>query len=315
MCEAAPTRLALARAARSQRAIVAAAARLFRTSKLGMSMRSPILPCLAGAATAMLLAACTPSPAPPAAADAASTAADAAADAAGLPADHATSRRYKISINLPTLAADEKPLADALRASADDAKRDFMQALPDPQQLPEFADRQLQLFLDFKVAASTPAFTSVAESGGSDTGGAHPMPVLGSFVFDRRAGRLVTLDDLFSDPDGARKALARVAHAVLLERFLADAPKPGEGTPQALEEWKSNMRQMLDEGSKPTAANYARFTVRAGAYGSAASPGLTLIFAPYQVAPYVYGAQTVDVPADVFAKFLKPACQGDFAAR
>ena len=67
-------------------------------------------------------------------------------------------------------------------------------------------------------------------------------------MFDRRAGRLVTLDDLFSDPDGARKALARVAHAVLLERFLADAPKPGEGTPQALEEWKSNMLQMLDEG-------------------------------------------------------------------
>jgi hypothetical protein len=29
----------------------------------------------------------------------------------------------------------------------------------------------------------------------------------------------------------------------------------------------------------------------------------------------VYGTQTVDVPADVFAKFLKPAYQGDFAAR
>ena len=278
-------------------------------------MRSPILPCLAGAVTALLLAACTPSPAPPAAADAASTAADAPADAAGLPADQATSRRYKISINLPTLQADEKPLADALRASADNAKREFMQALPDPEQLPEFVDRQLQLFLDFKVAARTPAFTSVVESGGSDTGGAHPMPVQGAFVFDRKAGRLVTLDDLFSDPEGARKALAYVAREALLERFMADAPEPGEGTPQALQEWKANMLQMLDEGSKPTAANYALFSVRAGAYDNAASPGLTLIFAPYQVAPYVYGTQTVDVPTDVFAKFLKPAYQGDFAAR
>ncbi|HMN77357.1 MAG TPA: RsiV family protein [Burkholderiaceae bacterium] len=280
---------------------------------------------LAGAATASMLVACEPAPAP-SAADASTPAgaapaagastpaiAIAAAAASGLPADHASSRRYKIAIDLPALSAQQQPLADALRATADDAKREFMQGLPDPQQLPEFADRQLQLALDFKLAASTPAFVSVVESGAMDTGGAHPIPVAASFVFDRRAGRLVTLDGLFADPDAARKALARFAHDALLERFMADAPKPGEGTAQALQEWKSNMLQMLDEGSKPTPDNYALFTVRAGASGGAASPGLTLIFTPYQVAPYVYGTQTVDVPARVFAGFLKPAYEGDFA--
>jgi len=278
---------------------------------------------LAGVATASMLVACEPAPAPSATgastpagaapAAGASTPAIAAAAASGLPADHASSRRYKIAIDLPALPAQQQPLADALRATADDAKREFMQALPDPQQLPQFADRQLQLALDFKVAASTPAFVSVVESGAMDTGGAHPIPVAASFVLDRRAGRLVTLDDLFGKPDAARKALAQFARDALLERFMADAPKPGEGTPQALEEWKSNMLQMLDEGSRPTADNYAQFTVRAGADGSAASPGLTLIFTPYQVAPYVYGTQTVDVPARVFAGFLKPAYEGDFA--
>jgi len=55
--------------------------------------------------------------------------------------------------------------------------------------------------------------------------------------------------------------------------------------------------------------------VQAGASQAAPSPGLTLIFPPYQVAAYVYGTQTVDAPAAIFAKFLKPAYQGDFAAQ
>lgn len=264
-------------------------------------MRTSILLRLVVAAA--LLVACTAAPV------------IAAADASGLPADHASARHYRIAIELPTLPAQQQPLADALRAAADGVKREFMQALPVPRQLPEFADRQLLLTLSFKVAAQTPAFVSVVESGASDTGGAHPLPVQGGFVFDRRAGRLVRLDDLFSDPVAARKALSNFAHEVLLARFMAGAPKPGEGTPQAIEEWTSNMRRMLDDGSRPTADNYALFTVRAGANGSAASPGLTLIFAPYQVAPYVYGTQSVDVPSSVFARFLKPAYAGDFAAR
>jgi hypothetical protein len=55
------------------------------------------------------------------------------------------------------------------------------------------------------------------------------------------------------------------------------------------------------------------FVVRAGSTSDAPSPGLALIFPPYQVAPYVFGTQTVDVPAGVFAKFLKPAYASAFA--
>jgi hypothetical protein len=200
-----------------------------------------------------------------------------------------------------------------MRATADNAKRDFVQALPDPKTLPEFANRQFGLQLDFKIAAQTPAFTSVRESGSSDTGGAHPNPVQAAFVFDRKAGKLVTLDDLFTTPDEARKALANFAHDALLKKLMANAPKPGEGSPDAIREWKSNMLQMLDGGTRPTTVNYSVFVVRAGATPDAPSPGITLIFPPYQVAPYVEGTQTVDVPASVFAKFLEPAYQGDFA--
>ncbi|WHZ19659.1 MAG: hypothetical protein OJF55_001808 [Rhodanobacteraceae bacterium] len=232
----------------------------------------------------------------------------------GLPGDHASTQHYKIEIDLPALPAAAKPLADALRTTADNAKRDFLQALPDPKQMPEFADRQFELRLDFKLAADTPAFTSVRETGMQDTGGAHPIRVEAAFVYDRKAGKLITLDDLFADPDAARKALANFAHDTLLKKFMADAPKPGEGSPDALREWKANMTRMLDDGTKPTTVNYSVFVVRAGNAGNAASPGLTLIFPPYQVAPYVYGTQTVDVPAGVFAKFLKAAYANDFAS-
>ena len=239
--------------------------------------------------------------------------APASASTAGLPGDHAATPHYKIAITLPTLSADERPLADALRATADNAKREFMQSLPDPDQMPEFAHRQFELLLDFKIAATTPAFASLRETGMQDTGGAHPMPVEAAFVFDRKAGKLITLDDLFADPDTARKALANFAHDALLKKFMANAPKPGESSPAAIREWKSNMTQMLGDGTKPTSVNYSVFVVRAGAASNAASPGLTLIFPPYQVAPYVYGTQTVDVPAGVFAKFLKPAYANAFA--
>ena len=239
--------------------------------------------------------------------------APASASTAGLPGDHASTRHYKIAIDLPTLPANEKPLADALRATADHAKRDFLDALPDSKQMPEFAERQFEMQLGFKVAANTAAFTSVRETGMQDTGGAHPIPVEAAFVFDRKAGKLITLDDLFTDPDAARTALANFAHDTLLKKFMANAPKPGEGSPEALREWKTNMTQMLGDGTKPTSVNYSVFVVRAGTTPDAASPGLTLIFPPYQVAAYVYGTQTVDVPASVFAKFLKPGYAHAFA--
>jgi Protein of unknown function (DUF3298) len=257
-------------------------------------------------------AASAPAASPSAPVIPAPAAAPSPASTAPVPGDHAVSKHYKIAITLPELPADEKLLADALRTTADNAKRDFIQALPDPQTLPEFANRQFDLMLDFKVVAQTAAFTSVRETGSSDTGGAHPIPVDASFVFDRKPGKLVSLDDLFAQPDAARRALANFAHDTLLKKFMENAPKPGEGSPDAIREWKANTTQMLDDGTKPTTVNYSVFAVRAGSSAETPSPGLTLIFPPYQVAPYVYGTQTVDVPAGVFAKFLKPAYSGDF---
>ncbi|TAM92341.1 MAG: hypothetical protein EPN40_14480, partial [Rhodanobacteraceae bacterium] len=237
-----------------------------------MQASTPI--CIVLALAALALTACQqPSGTTSASAPAASASAPvipapastpAPAGTAPVPGDHAVTKHYKIAITLPTLSADEKPMADAMRTTADNAKRDFIQALPDPATLPEFANRQFDLLLDFKIAAQTPAFVSVRETGSSDTGGAHPIPVQAAFVYERKAGKLITLDDLFANPDAARKALANFAHDTLLKKFMANAPKPGEGSPDALREWKTNMVQMLNDGTKPTTVNYSVFVVQAG---------------------------------------------------
>jgi len=194
----------------------------------------------------------------------------------------------------------------ALHKHAAVAKREFMQALPDPQQFPEFASRQLQLLIDYQVTASSPAFISVRGKGMMDTGGAHPLPLDASFVFDRHGQRVLALDDLFADPASARKLLADFARTALEAKLLAQAPGKDEATPAARQEWLDNMRGMIADGTAPEAKNFGEFQVDAG--------GLLLVFPPYQVAPYVYGAQTVEVPLDVFAAALKPRYREAFGS-
>jgi len=215
-----------------------------------------------------------------------------------LPGDHASTPRYAITIDYPALAPGADALMQALHEHAAAAKREFMLALPDPRQFPEFASRQLQLRIDYRVTASGPAFISVRGKGMMDTGGAHPLPLDASFVFDRQAQRVLGLDDLFVDPDAARRMLAVFARSALERKLLAQAPGTDEATPEARQEWLDNMRGMIDDGTRPEAKNFAEFQVDAD--------GLLLVFPPYQVAPYVYGTQTVAVPLAVFAATLKP---------
>lgn len=242
------------------------------------------------------------------AANAASTSASTASNA--LPGDHAQTKRYKIDINYPQLPASDAVLAGALHQTGDKAKQEFMEALPDPKELPEFADRQLQLKVDFSVAARMPRFVSVREKGMADTGGAHPNPIDGSFVLDTQAGKVITLDDLFTDPEQARQHLSEISREALQKTLLAKVPGGAKTPAKVRKEWQDNMREMIDDGTRPTQENFSEFVVLAGA-GDKAS-GLQLIFSPYQVAPYVYGTQTVDVPVDAIADLLKPAYRDAF---
>lgn len=226
-----------------------------------------------------------------------------------LPGDHASTARYRISINYPPLPVDQVVLATVLHRVGDAAKRDFMQALAEPDKRPASARHQGQLRIDFKTAAVTPDFISVREQGMSDTGGAHPAPIDAAYVYAINARKVITLDDLFTDPDAARERMSTLTRNALQLRFAKQAPGADEATPQARREWMDNMQQMLVDGTEPTMQNFAQFIIGSDVDDG---PGIIVIFPPYQVAPYVYGTQTVEIPATIFAGLLKPEYRNAF---
>lgn len=229
-----------------------------------------------------------------------------------LPADHAETQRYRIRIDYPDLPTDSAALQAKLHEVGQAAKCEFMQSLPDPKQFPEFADRQLQLMLDFATATQTPRFISVREHGMSNTGGAHPIPVDAGYVYDRKLGKLITLDDLFNDPDKARNRLSQMARQALRQKIIEPAEQNDQGNSAAENrDYVENLGTMLDEGTQPTPENFAEYVLVAPK-GSDDISILRLFFSTYQVAPYVYGPQAVDIAVDKLSDLLKPEYRNAF---
>ncbi len=109
------------------------------------------------------------------------------------------------------------------------------------------------------------------------TGGAHPNHGTFTLTYDLKAGREITLADLFKP---GSKYLAAIADYSLRDLRSRKDPETGENMGIAQDVW--------EEGAKPTAANYSNWNIT--------KKGLMLTFPPYQVAAYALGPQTVIVP-------------------
>lgn len=110
------------------------------------------------------------------------------------------------------------------------------------------------------------------------TGGAHGIQAIRTFTYDK-TGELLTLADMFSNGLEGLKV-----YAVAVQKELSK--RPGIDT-----KW-------LQDGSSPTEENYSAFI--------ATDQGLTVIFSPYQVAPYSEGTIEITVPVSAFAKVANP---------
>jgi hypothetical protein len=206
---------------------------------------------------------------------------------------------YSYRIHYPALDPKWQALHDALHAYAETQKKDFL-AAQGGERSPNVAEYQLDI--TFTIARRTDDFTSVLVSGSSFTGGAHPNPLTASFVAHSADNRLVAIGDLFGDETAAIKILSDEARAQLQGRFEAQLREQlGEG--DALEKALKDMREWVERGTEPRAENFAVYLVD-GLDSKAI--GLTLVFPPYQVAPYVDGAPQVEVPARLFHSILKP---------
>ena len=212
---------------------------------------------------------------------------------------------YSYRIHYPSLDEKWQALHDALHSYAETQKKDFIAA----QGGEHSANAgEYQLDITFTVARRTDDFVSVLVSGTSFTGGAHPNPLTASFVAYTAENRLVTLSDLFTDPAAALKIMSDEARAQLQGRFEAQLrDQVGEG--DKLEPALKEMREWVARGTEPKAENFAVYLVD-GLDSKAI--GLTLVFPPYQVAPYVDGAPQVEVPARLFHALLKSDYVGAF---
>ncbi|MBI5644894.1 DUF3298 domain-containing protein [Candidatus Kaiserbacteria bacterium] len=100
---------------------------------------------------------------------------------------------------------------------------------------------------------------------GQDFGGAHPLPIITTFNFDRKNGQGITLNQALGMIGRTLPQVAVGAKAQLDQKLGSDVIAP--------------------EGADPKAENYETFLIE--------KERVTFIFQPYQVAPYTAGVPEV----------------------
>lgn len=115
---------------------------------------------------------------------------------------------------------------------------------------------------------------------------AHPSTKYVSFNFDPTTGKTIALSSLFKPGSNYLQSIATFIRPELFKQLYPDIktvdPKSFEST-------------ILNQGTAPTAANYAVWNIYKNS--------LMLTFQPYQIAAYVYGAPTILVPLQQISGF------------
>lgn len=269
------------------------------------------LPCVALVAAALLSACKRDVPEPTQVAPAAVAPAVPAAPAAAavtLRDVIETTPGYIVGISYPPRAAAYPPLAHALQAYAEAARGELMRAVAGLKGTMPPAPYDLSL--QFSMVAETPRVVAVAADGSTYTGGAHGRPLVERFVWLPQQQQMLAAEQLIPDAANWQPVSAYVREQLMtaLSQQLDDDGLEGEVRAGQLE----SRSRMIADGTAPTPANFARFEPVMNADGSIRA--LRFVFPPYQVAPYVEGTRTVDVPARVLVPLVAPAFKPLFRA-
>ncbi|WP_246372766.1 DUF3298 and DUF4163 domain-containing protein [Marilutibacter spongiae] len=214
---------------------------------------------------------------------------------------------YVIGITYPPSASRYPGLAARLKAYADAARDDLMQAVRAKGEggPPSLYD----LSLSFTEVVDTPELFAVAAEGSSYTGGAHSAPLLARFVWLPKENRLLEVTDLIPEGDGWRDIAGMVReqlHTSLSQRIDADKLDPGERDAMSREAGR-----MIDDGTGPEPENYRDFEPVVDRSGRIVA--IRFVFPPYQVGPYSDGAQSVEIPAAALRPYVAEAYRELFA--
>ncbi|MFN3311173.1 MAG: DUF3298 domain-containing protein, partial [Thermomonas sp.] len=219
-----------------------------------------------------------------------------------------TTPAYIIGISYPQAAVRYPPLARALQDYAAAVQDQLMQAVG------ELKGRKpavpYDLSLNFSMVAETPRVVAVAATGSSYLGGAHGAPLEQRFVWLPQRQQMLAAEQLIPEPTdwGPVSDYVRARLKAQVQRDLDDDHLDDDVRAEQMQ-----MRGgMIDEGTAPKPAHFARFEPVMNADGSIRA--LRFVFPPYQVAPYVEGTQTVEVPAKVLLPLVAPAYRPLFRA-
>lgn len=207
---------------------------------------------------------------------------------------------YIVGISYPKSAANHPLLAQALKAYADTARGELMQAVAGLKGRKPSAPYDLSL--QFTGLVDTPQVVAVAADGSSYTGGAHGNPLVARFVWLPQRQEMLKAEALIADPAGWQvisDASREQLMTALTQRLDADEV---EGADRA-EQLKTGGR-MIDAGTAPVPRNFAQFEPVMNAEGQIRA--LRFVFPPYQVAPYVEGTRTAEIPARVLLPHVAP---------
>jgi len=208
---------------------------------------------------------------------------------------------YIVGISYPKSAADHPALAQALQAYADAARAELMKAVAGLNGRKPTAPYDLSL--QFTGLVDTARGVAVAADGSTYTGGAHGNPLVARFVWLPQRREMLRAEALIADAAGWQAisdASREQLMTALSQRLDADDAE-GAGRAEQLRIGGG----MIDAGTEPVAANFAQFEPVMNAEGQIRA--IRFVFPPYQVAPYMEGTRTVELPARVLLPHVAPA--------
>ncbi len=184
---------------------------------------------------------------------------------------------YIIDIKYPQGFAEDKVNA-ALKQFIEETQKSFLNELSEDEDTPADAPGKTGLNVSYTVLYNAKTALSLRfDVSIYHKGAAHPLNsvVIQNFL----KGDKVALADLFLPQADYLKTIANFCKKAITGKKISDA------------KW-------IQEGTKPSIENYSvwYFTDK----------GLGILFNTYQVAAYVYGDQTVDIPLSIISPLVKP---------
>lgn len=179
-------------------------------------------------------------------------------------------RTFEIDVRLPL---NENGIVTKIVADYGDTMlQDFLDSIAalDEDYLQEIQDGDAEswmLKVDFSRRESKTTQSIIIE-GYQYTGGAHGLPFYKTFVFDKKSGDLISLEDIFT---------------VNADKYLAEL------SAQAIAQFNEELGDsFFAEGADPNPSNWTLWYIN--------GEELTFIFPPYQVGPYAAGKLELVLP-------------------